>query len=1384
MALTWLHVSDFHLSDKGPYSQEVILRSLVSSVRQFREKGEQVPDLIFATGDIAQNGKAKEYDAATKFFDDLLEAAGLNRDRLFIIPGNHDVDRKMGKWSHRNLDNAEDADEYFDPDSTFPQLRDKFQAFSSWYNDYFKTIRSFPTNTTCSPVELVTINGLRLAVLPLNSALFCIDDHDHAKLFIGCRCFDAAKKQFEAADLKVAMIHHPLDWLSPIEQSNIEAKLEESVDLLLQGHYHQTSTKSIVAENGGYLKLAAGAAYQKGQWSKSSMYATFDGSGVTIFPIRYEGTPREVWTLDTSVFSSPSYIKRFLIPGRTNSCTSTPAPVTSTQSNDHTFLSKKNPQPKSCISAPLVRIVKILVASPGDVADERKMAEKVILDWNARHQNARIRLEALLWERYAAPENRGDGKGAQEPINRQFVDECDFAIGIFWTRIGTPTKSAPGGAVEEVQRILARKKPVMLYFSNVAYRRNEIELDQIGKLDEFRTRMRGDGLVWEYEERHEFESQLSHHLELHLPDWFPDSLADSAKEPSHDLKELFSYQATLKADLGSIAMLGLPGVESLKVNLDDNTFVPLRLSDKPNDSCYGNGQQIMQEADRDERIYYPDALMKRAFHDGRGLRLLLIIGDPGAGKTTLLKYYALCALDIERSSRLGFSGRVHVFYLPLRELVRHEKNDEKLYYDSLPANLSLWYKRHHHTLSEDVFNDWLQDGTSLVLLDGLDEISNTEKRKEVCRWIDHAWSGFDKAFFVVTSRGTGYRKEEEIELESDYDRADVQDFKPEQQESFIKNWFTAVFLKEPCDEGIDKTEWQQIQRSKADDRTTRMVAHLKEEKNKGLRQLAAVPMILQIMAILWKEKDYMPESRVKLYDSALNYLLEIRDKRRGIAPEFTKKGNGNTPYISVDRTRRVLAPVSLWMQVELHSDKAGKAEMQANIQKSLDTFDNSPAVEEFCDYLVKRTGVLVAYGKDYLFRHKTFREYLASIELLKNVLRSPEDLDTVIASFGEDWWDEPIKFFIAQGDADMFDLFMDKFFTSSISEPLTLERQLLLRTIIEEAPQKKADALCQKLLDPETTAGRQRIILDCIKAVNKPAALVSLETFRANNLARTDDVADRTEEVILAFGAKPVDRSTEKRAGGKSSSFRNVNEDNAEYILIPKTNEEKRVENLYFSKYPVTNKRYCSFIAALKKDATLQKQINDIAQNNRWDSKFAPWIKEGKNDLVTLFRSKYDEDRKFGGDEQPVVDIPWYAARSYCLWLSLMASNGQDSSRYRLPTEWEWEYAAAGKEKREYPWSNEKGKPNSKLLNYDGNVGATTPVGSYPEGATPEGLYDMAGNVWEWTDSWNNEETRSNRVIRGGSWGNDAEICRSAFRNSSSPACRFNLVGFRPVFVP
>jgi 3',5'-cyclic AMP phosphodiesterase CpdA len=82
---SWLHVSDFHFKGGDPYDRDVVLRALVHSVAEFRTGGRQ-PDLIFATGDVAHSGQTSEYQAATQFFDALCAAAGVDKQRLYIIP--------------------------------------------------------------------------------------------------------------------------------------------------------------------------------------------------------------------------------------------------------------------------------------------------------------------------------------------------------------------------------------------------------------------------------------------------------------------------------------------------------------------------------------------------------------------------------------------------------------------------------------------------------------------------------------------------------------------------------------------------------------------------------------------------------------------------------------------------------------------------------------------------------------------------------------------------------------------------------------------------------------------------------------------------------------------------------------------------------------------------------------------------------------------------------------------------------------------------------------------------------------------------------------------------------------------------------------------------
>jgi len=168
-----------------------------------------------------------------------------------------------------------------------------------------------------------------------------------------------------------------------------------------------------------------------------------------------------------------------------------------------------------------------------------------------------------------------------------------------------------------------------------------------------------------------------------------------------------------------------------------------------------------------------------------------------------------------------------------------------------------------------------------------------------------------------------------------------------------------------------------------------------------------------------------------------------------------------------------------------------------------------------------------------------------------------------------------------------------------------------------------------------------------------------------------------------------------------------------------------------------------------------------------------------------------DTGRPLPGDEgwgrggRPVINVSWEGAGSYCRWLSQKSGR-----RFRLPSEAEWEKAAREK----YPWG--PGDPTASLVNLRGSgdgFAFTAPVGSFPAGASPYGILDLAGNVWEWTADWYDPNYYGEspgrdprgpaaglvRSVRGGSWTNGPELVRSANRSSESPDRRLNVLGFR-----
>jgi formylglycine-generating enzyme required for sulfatase activity len=163
---------------------------------------------------------------------------------------------------------------------------------------------------------------------------------------------------------------------------------------------------------------------------------------------------------------------------------------------------------------------------------------------------------------------------------------------------------------------------------------------------------------------------------------------------------------------------------------------------------------------------------------------------------------------------------------------------------------------------------------------------------------------------------------------------------------------------------------------------------------------------------------------------------------------------------------------------------------------------------------------------------------------------------------------------------------------------------------------------------------------------------------------------------------------------------------------------------------------------------------------------------------------RFWQDAAFNNPSQPLVGVCWYEAMAYAAWLAAVA--GQP---YRLPSEPEWEWAAR-RGGRLYPWVGgwDAGRLNS--LEGELRVMRTTPLGAYPQGATPDGLYDLAGNVWEWTatryveypynveDGLEDGAATGLRVMRGGGWAANRKMVRCACRHRLDPRFRNNNGGF------
>lgn len=180
-------------------------------------------------------------------------------------------------------------------------------------------------------------------------------------------------------------------------------------------------------------------------------------------------------------------------------------------------------------------VLSVMIASPGDVTEERNLIRDIIHEWNDINSMA---TECVLlpvgWETHSAPDL---GARAQEIINKS-VEHCDLLVGVFWTRLGTPTSNFESGTVEEIKRHISEGKPAMVYFSTAPVAPQSLDPEQYAALGEFKEWCYGQGLVESYDNISDFSDKFRRHLQMKVRD--NSELANSTSQLAVGMLNLYS----------------------------------------------------------------------------------------------------------------------------------------------------------------------------------------------------------------------------------------------------------------------------------------------------------------------------------------------------------------------------------------------------------------------------------------------------------------------------------------------------------------------------------------------------------------------------------------------------------------------------------------------------------------------------------------------------------------------------------------------------------------------------------------------------------------------------------------------------------------------------
>ena len=802
------------------------------------------------------------------------------------------------------------------------------------------------------------------------------------------------------------------------------------------------------------------------------------------------------------------------------------------------------------------RIVTVFVACPRDVAAERQHVTEVAAALNRNTAGERdVQFRVLGYQTDVRP--RVHEQGPQGPIDEDLpIDQCDIVVGILWKRFGTPIPELGGetGTEHELGCAIAawrksRKPEVVLCFNEAPYfTKVAAELKEAAQVADFREEIRELELA--YEGADEFRDKIRDYLEKYLKAHHP--VMPSGKVTAVIAGDPTRYLKALREETSHFDVQGLKFGDNRAYRFSiEEFYIPLTTS-----SSAGGGDM------RAGPIPLQEALLAH--------RKLLVVGDPGSGKSTFLKRVAFqLSRDWTESAQLPV--RIEAAVLSTYIDQQHEKKLGPADLTSpewIPVFLGAECDEKNRELTAEYFRAKLKAGECHVLIDGLDETPDEASRQRLGKLIREAAAAFDRCRFVVTSRPEG-----KIPIQG-FEEALIGDLEPDAIRAFLAKLAKQLYPDEETRE-----------------RTFREDLEAAVSGRREIRKMTRNPVMLTALAVLQHNNVKLPEKRVDLYGSILDWLSKQRAK---------------TGRMAASECLLRLRELALEMQNHEEGRKRQVPLAWAG-EKLAKRFRNREGAEKFLRAEQGDSGIVVSRGPEIAYWHLTFQEYLAALEIAG--------------------WE----------DADQYKLLLGK--SPKIYKPEWRETVLLYGGLLYNVGPPKVEALLRKVLDK---MGRQPNLATRAKCVGLIGALLpDLVGYQVSDqryeesLRLVMDIFDREKSKGVPFH----DRLAAAEALGKGGDRRLAKQ---EWVTIPAARNywigaqkkdpkgrnydeeayageilcEVNLSAFLIGKYPVTVAQYAAFV----EDGSVPNR-----EPGNWDSQ-----QEHPN--------------------WPVVNVTWLQASAYCEW--------------------------------------------------------------------------------------------------------------------------------------